>query len=252
MLHHRARRLLAVIAMFAPVAGQAGDEGSREAALFDRPVAIRHVPPRSGDDPIGEIRCTYYPDFMVRETGTDSPAPGPAGLIPAADPSRRAPCDAAPAGREITLDTADFFLLGRKGPFLVFEAADPNGAIPFAVLDARTGRTIHADGVKPDGLQSVTLDGGRLNLRLTRAFNGSCSVLKDGPGCWAKLVREANIPARLAQSPPPLPACAAAYDQAKVAADDPNLITYDVDMSIDLSGQVQVTALGAIGCEPMP
>ena len=40
------------------------------------PVSTRTV--KAADT---EVRCTYYQDLMVREVGTDTPAPNPASLI---------------------------------------------------------------------------------------------------------------------------------------------------------------------------
>ena len=223
------------------------------AELFDRPLAVQSVPPASADDPGGAIRCTYYRDFMVRETGTDSPAPGPAAVIAVVDAARRPPCSAAPAAREVALKTEDFALRGRKGPFLVFEAADPNGAMPFSVVEAGSGRIVYSDSeIPPDGLHAVVLAGGVLHIRYTRAFNGSCSVLKDAAGCWAKLAREGNFPPQLAQSPPPVKMCAAAYRREDVPSDDPSMITYDVDVALEVSGKSEVKFVGNAGCAPMP
>jgi hypothetical protein len=238
--------------MLAASAGHAEDSVSREAALFDRPLTIERLSPRSASDAAGEILCTYYPDFLVRETATDSPAPGPAALIPLADGGRRPACNAARSAREMRLETADYFLLGRKGPFLVFVAADPSGAVPFTVLDAASGRVIYRDGEQDDGMQLVRLESGRLHLRFTRAFNAACSLLKDGPGCWARLAREGGIPPQLARTPPPVPACAAGYGKGNDPADAPSLITYEVDMTLDRSGKAEFRSFGPVGCDPMP
>ncbi len=252
MMHRGALSLFSVIAMFGPAALHAEDSVSREAALFDRPAAVRSVPPKTDNDPAGEIRCTYYGDFMVRETGTDSPAPGPAAIIPAPDAGRRPACNAAPAARTVPLKTEEHALLGRKGPFLVFEAADPYGAVPFIVLDANTGRLIYSDGKHTDGLRSVALEGGALRIRYPRAFNGACSIIKDEAGCWSKIALAANVPPALAQSPPPVPACTTAYRRAEAPADGPSMIIYDLDVTLDISGRTQVNSFGTVGCEPMP
>ena len=75
------RSLLAVIAvMIGAVAAHA--QADPEAALFDHPVTVQRVPPKSQADAVGEIRCTYYPDLMVLETGTDTPYPSPATIVP--------------------------------------------------------------------------------------------------------------------------------------------------------------------------
>ena len=244
--------LLGVMTLLAPTAARAEDSASREAALFDRPVAVKDVEAKPGKESRGDIRCTYYGDIMVRETGTDSPAPEPAVIVPVAGAARRPACTGVPAAREMALKTEEFALLGRKGPYLVFDAADPHGAVEFSVLDAGSGRILFSDGKNSDGLRSVSLDGGALRLRYTRAVNASCSIVKDGAGCWSKVAQEAGFPPALGQSPPPVEACAAAYRKGKVPADDPSMVTYAVDVRLDTSGKVEVSARGAPGCEPLP
>lgn len=67
------RALLALVLWLAPGAAW---------AEMDAPVTTETVMPKSEADPIGEIRCTYYADFMVRETNTASPAPGRSRIVP--------------------------------------------------------------------------------------------------------------------------------------------------------------------------
>jgi hypothetical protein len=258
-------RLLAALAMLSSAAVHAEDRADPCAALFDHPVAVQRVPPGASADPIGEITCTYYAALMVRETGADSPSPGAATIVPVADASPRPLCNAAHAAREVSLQTANYALVGRKGPFLFFGAADPQGAVEFLILTATTGQVIHNDGMyagytSDNGkvidctLQSVALEEGALHIRFTRAFNGSCSIAKDGAKCWARMAREGKIPHSLAQAPPPVHACAVAYRKQQLPADDPDPseIYYDVDLTVDPSGRTQVNARGAVGCLPVP
>lgn len=252
MIRAHAVPLLSVLALLAPVALHAEDSANREAALFDRPALVKSVPPKSGKDQSGEIRCTWYRDFMVRETGTDSPAPGAAAIVPRSEAGARASCTAAPAAGEVPLKTEDHSLLGKKGPFLVFDAADPYGAVPFIVIDSGSGRVIYTDGKSTDGLKSVALAGGSLHISYKRAFNGSCPILKDAAGCWSKIAQAGNFPPRLAKSPPPVDACTASYAKGNVPADDPSMITYDVDVTIDAAGKSKINSFGTAGCDPLP
>jgi hypothetical protein len=142
----------------------------------------------------------------------------------------------------------------KKGPYLAFGAADPNGAEDFKIIDAGTGRQIFADSRRPTGFQSAAVENGAFRVRYTRAVNGPCSIVKDGSACWAKMVRTGAIPRELALSPPSVQICAAEYRKEKVPApaDDPSIIFYDVDITLDESGKAQVNSRGAVGCEPMP
>ena len=89
------RILLLLAAALLPVAAVAQED--HEATLFDHPVTVQRVPPKSTGDLMGEIECSYYPDIMVRETRTDTPNPGNATIahIPAAAP--RPACSDVPA-----------------------------------------------------------------------------------------------------------------------------------------------------------
>jgi hypothetical protein len=232
------------------VTGQAQD-ADRLAAQLDRPVATKTVPAKSDDDPNGEIQCTYYQDFMLRETSTDTPDPNNATLIPLAAGAPRPGCDAVQRDKERTLKTEGHSYIGRKERFLLFSATDPNGAVPFIVLDADSGNAVFDDGTPPDhGIQTVTLDGGTLHLGYTRAFNASCSLLQDPTACWLSLVADGKVPAGTAQ--PPRDLCVASYKAESAPADDPSIVSYDVDTTIDTKGEVHVVAHGAIGCAPMP
>ncbi len=235
----------------------AADKASRETSAFDRPVAVqrvpfRHVAARPEQDPAGEIRCTYYPDLMIRETGIDTPAPGAASVVPVAAGSQRPPCTADPAAGETKLNTASHSFAGRKGPFLFFSATDPTGAIPFVVLDAVGGQVIYRDGTTNGVFTSVTLKGNAVRLRYRHGVNGSCSVYKEGPACWAKLLNEGKVPHALAQAQPFIPVCAASYGKAKVTSEDPSVISYDVDVTLQRSGKMRVNSRGTVGCDPMP
>ena len=242
------------IMLFNSAGVRAEDEFSRWAILFDQPTAIRRVPPKLNSDPLGELRCTYFLDFMVRETGTDGPGPGPASIIPISPSENRQPaCEGSRLTGEISLKTAHFSFVGRKSRFLIFSATNPNGAASFVILDAGSGRLIYSDGTMRDGFRSAALEGdGALRLRFTRGVNGSCSIIKDA-ACWATMAREGKIPRALAQLPPPVQACVAEYGKGgTTSSDDPSIVAYDVDMILDRTGRVQVNARGGVECYPMP
>jgi hypothetical protein len=193
--------------------------------------------------------------LMIRETGTDTPDPGAASLVRIAAGAKRPVCghDAAPGN--IPLKTDGQSLLGRKGGFLVFSDTDPNGAVSFQVLAAADGHQIFTDARTEKGFTAVGLKAGVLHLVYRRGFNASCSMVKDAATCWGSLVSQGAIPPEMAKSPPAAKACAAAYakDQPRPApADDPTIITYALDITVDASGKVKVNSHGAAACEPMP
>ncbi len=242
-----------MIALGLATASQAR-EADRETALFDHPAHVQTVKPKSVDDPVGEIVCTTYADLMIRETGTDTPDPGGASLVRIAG-ARRPVCGHAAAPGSVPLKTEGQSLLGRKGGFLVFSDTDPNGAVAFQLIAASNGRPIFTDAKTDKGFTAVGLTGGALHLVYRHGFNASCSMVKDAAACWASLVKQGAIPPEMAKSPPAAKACAAAYanDQPRPApADDPTIITYALDLTVDAAGKVKVNAHGAPACEPMP
>ncbi|HSV13349.1 MAG TPA: hypothetical protein VLI90_03775, partial [Tepidisphaeraceae bacterium] len=219
-----------------PAAGRASDNDTNTSRLFERPVSIQEISASSNPDPVDAIRCTYYPDFMIRESGTDSPAPNDAVFVPGVHPA----CSAAgPATGERVVATANYSLLGKIGRFVLFSATDPNGAVPFMVLDAATGRTIYTDATAADhGIDDVAADQRTLHLQYMRGFNASCSIMQNPTGCWAKLVAEGKIPQAMTPPAPSPQLCVASYKQANATPDDPSVVTYPVDMTIEASGRV--------------
>jgi hypothetical protein len=254
VLPHLRRSLLAVVAlMTGTVTAHAQSAAERETALFTHPVMVQRVPPKSPGDAVGEIRCTYYPDLMVLETGTDTPYPGFGAIVPTS--GGRPACSVAVAQHGVPLKTERDYLIGRMGPYLAFAAADPNGAQDFQIIDAGTGRHIFADSRRWTGFQSVAIDNGALHLRYTRAVNGPCSIVKDGAACWAKMVKSGAIPQEMAQLPPSVQqACAAAYRKGRVPDPPaaPSMVFYDLDVTLDAAGKVRVNSRGAVGCEAVP
>lgn len=230
----------------------AAQNGNRLAAQLDRPSATRKVPPKPDADATGQIACTFYPDLMVRETGTDTPAPDAALLVRVPPGSARPACDAQPPADSIMLDTENFSFIGRKSGFLLFSATDPNGAVPFLVLDAETGRLLYADGTAADrGIRSLAVRNGTLHLRYTRGINAPCSLMQDAVGCWARLLREGKVPGTMAQAPSAA-ICAASYKTTRAPPDVPSIIVYDMDMTVDAAGRTQILSQGPVSCAALP
>ncbi|HEX4197686.1 MAG TPA: hypothetical protein VHZ26_09600 [Caulobacteraceae bacterium] len=248
----RAAMLLAAAGALAlPIAARA-DSRTAFIQSLDAPSSTRTVKPKSDADPVGEIVCTYYPDLMVRETGTDTPDPAAATLVPLKPGAARPACNSKPIAGAIALKTGGAAFDGRKGGFLIFDDADPNGAEPFTVLDARTGRILFQDATYPVlGLKRTAgLERGTLTLAYTRGYNAGCSMMQAAKACWARLVAAGNAPAAL---PPVTQAprdCIAAYKD--VGAADPSVIGYAVTVTLDAAGKARATPHGAVMCMPQP
>lgn len=248
------RPMLMVICLTLPgiLPAQAKDSTNREVALLDRPQSVQRVPPKSPSDPVGELRCSYYKDLMIRETGTNTPAPGAATLIPlAAGPMRPLCADTGSAGERV-LQTAGFSFLGRKGPFLFFQQTNPNGAVPFMIIDATDGKPLYHDSEYGDGLRSIKEAKSSLHLLYTRGVNGACSIYREGPACWAKMMDEGKVPRVMELSQPSVQLCGTAYRKLNVSADVPSIVYYDVNVTLGRSGKVHVNSRGETNCAPVP
>ncbi len=220
-------------------------QAAKHRTVYDKPVreiTLKAKPSADQD----EIICTYYRDIMIRESGTDTPGPDTALMLPVTTP-----CTATKPAAAIDLKTAGFYLLGRKGPFLVFDLSDPNGAVPFRVIAAASGRMVFEDASIGD-LRRVELAGESLRLSYRRGINGDCSILQDGAACWRQFVQKAHLPPEIARQPAPAAACAADYARHHVPKDDPAIISYDVEMQIGLDGKAAMASQGGIGCAYMP
>lgn len=202
-----------------------------------------------------EVTCTYYRDLVVRERGTDTPAPGPAALLRATTPPP--PCSLRIAGT--ALATAYQSFVGRRGPYLFFQDTDPNGATAFAVFDARTRRRIvdesSESGIEAKGsLHAVTATPDLLRLTFRRALNLRCSIPADPAGCWRSIVRDPRnrMPAAIARLAPPAAACARSYPPGRQERADPSVVAYETRLTWRRDGRTQAEVLGPVGCTPLP
>lgn len=213
-------------------------------AVFDKPASTKTL----GKDDTPKVICTAYADVIVREV-QDGPTSEKAMLLRGAN----AACAAkAPAGA-ITIETEGLYLLGRKGDYLVFSALDANGAADFAVIDARTGKSVLKDATSgtPE-FKSASAAGGATTLVYRRGINAPCSLPNSGARCWGSLVDDGKIPDSLARPAPDASLCGASYKKAKSPKDNPSVIAFDVETTIDAAGKVATVAKGKVACEPMP
>ena len=255
----RQPRIIAALATcFAAASLAFAGEPTAEEKLFDPPLAIQDLEPIEGPHPAQAVRCHWYGDFMIRETNTDSPGFGPSYVVHPGPGGARPVCRAAPTASDTKLDMESQALLGRKGPYLVFETTDANGPEPFLVVHLPDGRQIYDDKRnlftvkgKDGGFHAVTLDGDLLHLKYSRGYDAPCSLIKDGAACWARTMKEGHFARAVASQPPPIADCVAAYKgQNGATAKDASTIVYDVDMTVTPAGKVSVLSRGPVGCLP--
>jgi hypothetical protein len=242
------QRGIAVVAAaaFAVAASVCVPASAAPPSAFDKPVSKQKAKAKVGGNDL-DVSCTYYADFMVREL-QDGPTSEDAAIVPGARPR----CGAAKVPGEIALKTANHALSGRKGPFLVFSAMDPHGSVPFVVVDAASGRTLHTDATYGSSeFQDVTAGPDGLRLRYRRGINADCSIMQDARGCWSKLVAAKTIPAAMAQAVPSAQICDASYRKAKSPRDNPSIVSYPTEVLVGAKGP-QVLSTGPVLCDPLP
>lgn len=213
-------------------------------AMFDKPASTKTL----GKDDAPKVICTAYSDVVVREV-QDGPSAEKAMLLRGST----APCEAkAPAGA-IMLETEGLYLLGRVGGHLVFSALDPHGAVDFSVVDARSGKVVVSDGTHgTPQFKSVRAADGVTTLVYRRGINAPCSLANSGARCWGSLVDDGKIPDSLARPAPNPSICAASYKKEKSPKDNPSIISFDVETTIDAAGKVMTVAKGKVACDPLP
>ena len=244
--HPRAGRLAGAVLAAAAVLGPSAGAIAQQPKPFDAPVTVKNLPPKSDAEP-QEVRCTYYPDLMVREVFD-----GPTAIAPALVLGNSAPCTAKanPGAREIEM--ADMVLDGRKGPFLLFSQMDPKDSTGFIVIHAPTGKAVLKDAALGDPqTMRLALDGtGALTFSYNRGANLSCSILEKPAACWAQSVKEGLVPQSMASQVPAAKLCAAAYKQAQSPRDNPSVLSYARTVVIGSGGDVTETARGPVSCTP--
>lgn len=222
-----------------------------EAARFEPPAKTETATSEEGkmSGEGKQITCTTYRDLMVRESDTDTPDPEDATLVPLANGAAPA-CAAAPGPGARILATAGQRFLGRTGGFLVFEQASTNGTVPFAVLDAGTGRTLIRDTTAEAGIDSFAVADGTLRLGFQRGVQGACSIPKHGARCWARIARDGPLPPAVAALPAPVKACAGSYRAGKAPKDTLSIVSFPVRLTGTAPPTVE--AGGPVRCAPTP
>lgn len=216
-----------------------------EAVRFDPPAKTETATTGEGK----QVTCTTYHDLRVRESDTDTPDPEDATLLPPANGASPA-CSAASGPGARTLATAGQRFLGRTGGFLVFEQASTNGTVPFAVLDAGTGRTLIRDVTAEAGIDTFAVADGILRLGFHRGVQGACSIPKHGAACWTRIAHDARLPPAVAALPAPVKACAESYRAGKAPTDAPSIVSFPVRLTG--IGHPTVEAVGPVRCAPTP
>ncbi|MBR0555945.1 MliC family protein [Ciceribacter sp. L1K23] len=203
----------------------------------------------TGYDMAGELRCYGYQGFSLKEL--DLGEKGAAGLY-------IAPANAACAldGKDMRIqDDMAGYVLGARGPFAFFSAADGwNGGLLFVVYDTLSASRLMDDSFSAVGLQSASVADGVLTLRYDRTYSADCSLLAEPDACGAAIRSALKLPADAV-----LPDCRPGYQPAidmdpaqKTAIEAwPSVIDYPVETVVSAGAEPNVTPLaGPMACRP--
>ncbi|EJT07089.1 hypothetical protein [Rhizobium sp. CCGE 510] len=177
---------------------------SENAGPFDKPIKLDVVAlPKDELNPDAKpkITCSRYPAFMVKEVDLGEVGAEKLALL-AAD----APCERAGARERVIEDDTAGYLMGVRGGFVFFRAADGwNGGLPFVVYDAATGERLLDDSLDGDNFAAISSGKGELTLEFPRVYTASCSLYLEGTACARTITADTGL------SPQRLPDCTAAY-----------------------------------------
>jgi hypothetical protein len=249
IMRHIGRLLISLgLAYYASVVGAAAKDLT---SLLEKPLNVIHVAlPRDKDNPQArpEVRCSYYPDFMVKEIDLGEEGAAQLSILPGRNPD----CAKKNALNEkiISPDEWTGYFGGVYDDYIFFDAEDGwNGGLGFAVF-TRGAKKLFDDVAKRWAMVSVAAipgpagiaSGRALALRYVRVYGAKCSLAAgDGASCWQKIQRDTGLEG-------PEPDCSADYAREQkrtptsAVLDDPTAIEYDVATTLAANG-THITAI---------
>jgi len=227
--------------------------GAATVSPFDTPLKVVHIAlPRDKDNPQAkrEVRCSYYPKFMVKEIDLGEEGADQLSILHNGE-GRICRRVNAPNEKIVSPDDWTGYFAGVSGDYVFFSADDGwNGGMGFAVFtpdakklfeDVEKNWTIIA-AVAPPGPAGID-SGHGIGMRYTRVYGAKCSLAgAHGEACWERIRRDTGLQG-------PMPDCRADYarEQARTpkspVLDDPTAVEYDVATTIAVNG-VHETAVG--------
>ena len=224
----------------------AGASARMAEPFFDKPVKVVHVPlPPDKDNPQAkpEVRCTYYPDFAVKEIDLGEEGDFQLSILRGKDSA----CRKENSANEKIVSPDDWtgYFDGVFRNYIFFSAEDGwNGGLGFAVFTpdakklfddvAKKWEMVATTGLPPP----AGIAGNGLALRYVRVYGAKCSLAgASGEACWAKIERDTGLQA-------PAPDCEDLYAReqkrtpkvAREILDDPTAIEYDVATTLAMNG----------------
>jgi len=207
---------LAALALLLPAPARADDPTGFDATRFDPPAAQRTVDLGPADTVPGEnkqVRCTYYPGFMVKEIYAREVGDAQLSLLPAPPGHPLPPCQQANLADEQVVTDGGWtgYFAGAFSGYAVFTAADGiHGGLGFAVVKPPSPRILYSAIAKGPLTLAVHPPGG-IAIGFAAIHAGACSVIAEGAACAKRIAQEVGV------APPDIAMCRRRYDQVKRA-----------------------------------
>ena len=173
---------------------------------FDKPVRRQRVD--LGPSPHllsgwhAHVTCYFFPNFMVKEVDMGEKGAERLAIVPVT-PQSTGKCTRARSKEEKVVSYEDWsgYFMGVKSGYVFFSSDDGwNGAEPFAIFDAGSGKKLFEDVAKP--LQSLntrkadisftTRPDQAIVMQYLRVVDDDCLILKD-PGCWPRMAKKYGL-----------------------------------------------------------
>jgi len=241
---------------------------------FDKPVRkqrvnLRRTPDQTTDR--ARVTCYFFPNFMVKEVDMGEVGAERLGIVPVTSQST-GKCIRARGKEEIVIPAEQWsgYFMGVKNGYVFFSGDDLwNGATPFAIFDASTGKKLFEDSAAKE-ISFVTRPDQAIAMRYLRVVSDDCFILKDA-GCWQRMAAKYGLDNTAA------PDCGKGYEASaesiakgrctaqraplatcpkkerplalKQALDSPSVISYPVEVELGATPTAKPTG-AATACWP--
>ncbi len=162
---------------------------------FDKPVRKQRVELGKAANALSDrnrVTCYYFPKFMVKEVDLGEEGAERLGIVPVT-PQSRGKCVRSRSKEEIVVPAKDWsgYFMGVKNDYVFFSGEDGwNGAMPFAIFDAATGKKLFEDSAKAD--MAFVATGQTVSVRYLRVVSDDCFILKDA-ACWQRMATKYGL-----------------------------------------------------------
>ena len=241
---------------------------------FDKPVRkqridLQRTPNQTTDR--ARVTCYYFPNFMVKEVDMGEVGAERLGIVPL-NPQSTEKCVRARGKEEVVIPAEQWsgYFMGVKNGYVFFSGDDLwNGATPFAIFDATTGKKLFKDSAAKE-INFVATSDQAMTMRYLRVVSDDCFILKDA-ACWQRMAvkygldnaaapdcrkgyeasAESMAKGRCTAQGSPLAACMKKERPLalKQALDSPSVISYPVEVELGSTPTAKPTG-AAVGCWP--